>query len=652
MTQAMSGALETVGTELVLFALFCTGFILFRLSVVQKLFERKSNGVKGKGVTSPATNDCDTDNQLLPAKELEANWAAGKGDLVLAAWPKLEQFSVGATRAVIEALVDAHRQSEIVGTVQKILAADSSMRNQEVMAQVLEVLPSRAMDSEVRCLFVPRMQTKVTKRLTPEPAPVERSAAHAHAVRVRSAVQGRQPEKAVQLLLAMRDGGHLVPAACVVSVVRLLRESQQDSNVLQDLPSDVLSPDAVAALLDHAVRAGDSLLLREVHQRALADKVTLTTASCEVLLRGYSALGDSRAVEVFGEMIESGFEPSESALIAVVSLCAESRHVQMAEHAISHVRDVHGHVTLALYSALMKVYSHARLYHKTCDLYEAMKRDKVEPDTVIYGSLIKAAVESGRLELARHLFRESGNPDLLNYMSLIRAAGRERDVQKALMLLQELEQSPMAVDNTAYNCVLEVCVACSDRRAAEGLLRRMESAGQVDVISYNTYLKILLTEGLRDEVAATLKEMQGRGLKPNAVTYNSLVKDVVARQDLQGAWRLIEEMQQLGVKPDAFTCSILMKGVKHTSCPEDVDKIITLIERAKVTPDEVLVNCLLDACVRLRNVQRLTTVLEQFKATGVVPSLHACATLSEHTAMLAVWTAHGCFGASSLKSAK
>merc|ERR1719487_1016527 len=79
--------------------------------------------------------------------------------------------------------------------------------------------------------------------------------------------------------------------------------------------------------------------------------------------------------------------------------------------------------------------------------------------------------------------------------------------------------------------------------------------------------------------------------------------------------------------PDAFTCSILMKGVKHTSCPEDVDKIITLIERAKVTPDEVLVNCLLDACVRLRNVQRLTTVLEQFKATGVVPSLHACATL-------------------------
>lgn len=232
------------------------------------------------------------------------------------------------------------------------------------------------------------------------------------------------------------------------------------------------------------------------------------------------------------------------------------------------------------------------------------------------------------MELAHHLFKESGNPDLLNYMSLIRAAGRERNVQKALDLLGELERSPVSmVDVTAYNCVLEVCVACGDRAAAEGLLRQMEESGHVDVISYNTYLKILLSGGSHVEIENVLQGMRQRMLQPNAVTYNSLIKDLIARQDLQGAWKLIEEMEQDGVSPDAFTCSILVKGVKHVAGPDDVDKIIALIERAKVTPDEVLVNCLLDACVRLRNVQRLTQVLEQFKATGVVPSLHACATL-------------------------
>merc|ERR1719454_2001655 len=299
----------------------------------------------------------------------------------------------------------------------------------------------------------------------------------------------------------------------------------------------------------------------------------------------------------------------------------------MAKHVLRYACKTHGHATLPLYSAMMKVYGHSRLYEKTCDLYEMMRKDGVKPDTVVYGSLIKAAVESGRLELARQLFRESGNPDLLNCMSLIRAAGRERDVPKALELLEELEAAPLAIDATAYNCVLEVCVASGHRDVAEGLLKRMEKKGQVDVVSYNTYLKILFSSGLRTQVDAVLDSMRSRGIRPNAVTYNSLVKDAVMRQDLQGAWTFIGEMEKEGVSPDAFTCSILMKGVKHTSCPEDVDRIITLIERAKVTPDEVLVNCLLDACVRLRNVQRLTQVLEQFKATGVVPSLHACATL-------------------------
>lgn len=552
---SVSSIFETVGTELALFVLFCAGFLLFRLSVVQKLFAgyKSSAGLKGKSATAPMMGSFDVDTHKLPAKEQEAN-------------------------------CDNSDQ----------MSSDASAGKGGQMSPV---------------------------------ASADKSAAHAHAVRVRSAVQNKNTKDAVQMLLEMHSGGYTVPAACVVSVVRLLRECLPDSDVFEDLPFEVLSPDTIAALLDHAVRAGDSVLLRRVHHRAVAENVPLTTASREVLLRGYSALGDSRAVEVFDELLEGGFEPSESALVAVVSLCAESRHVQMAEHAVKYVREVKGSLTLALYSSLMKVYNGAHLYHKVCDLYDDMKRDSVEPDTVIYGSLIKSAVEGGRLELARHLFRESGNPDLLNYMSLIRAAGRERDVQKAVTLLEELEQSPMAVDNTAYNCVLEVCVNCNDRLSAKGLLKRMESSGQVDVISYNTYLKILLTEGLHDEVASVLKEMRSRALKPNAVTYNSLMKNIIARQDLPGAWRLVEEMEQVGVKPDAFTCSILMKGVKHTSSADDVDKIIALIDRAQVTPDEVLVNCLLDACVRLRNVQRLTVVLEQFKATGVVPSLHACATL-------------------------
>merc|ERR1719316_1344339 len=59
----------------------------------------------------------------------------------------------------------------------------------------------------------------------------------------------------------------------------------------------------------------------------------------------------------------------------------------------------------------------------------------------------------------------------------------------------------------------------------------------------------------------------------------------------------------------------------------DVDRTLSLIQRSGVTPDEVLVNTLLDACIRLRDVQRLTAALSTFRGSGVVPSEHAYGTV-------------------------
>jgi len=385
--------------------------------------------------------------------------------------------------------------------------------------------------------------------------------------------------------------------------------------------------DAAAAALERVARTGDLDLLREICHKAATDGYALPFLPCEGLLRSVAAAGEASAIEVFELLLAGNFEPTEPAITAVVSLCAESRHVRLAERVAGHARKVFGRLSLALYSALMKVYGHARLWHKTCDLFDDMRREGIEPDTAAYGSLIKAAVESGRHELAQQLFKESGNPDLLNYMSLIRAAGREHNVPKALRLLNELESSPLSADATAYNCALEACAACNDRTAADDLFQRMTRVGQVDVVSYNTYLKVLLANGAHADINAVLKEMSSKGCPPNVVTYNSMVKDAVGRQDTQRAWKLTDAMVRAGVMPDAFTCSILMKCVKHNPSSEDIDRIVGLVRRANVRPDEVLVNCLLDACVRLRDPQRITHVLEHFKASGVVPSPHAYSTL-------------------------
>jgi len=625
---------DAFGTELALLALFCAGFVLFRASTIQSLLFGPPKSWQHLKLRQERR---DADSKIPPTssnavKQLVTNWAAGRADLVLDAWSSLEFFTLDVLKAVVEAAVASHREFDVNSIIQQILAKHENMCSREAMNVALEALPqSQAqLAASIRSSFV-KAFSKSTKPIAScfqAPAPIVSAEEASLATGIIDAVQAKQFDQAKTRMSSMRAAGYKVPGSCFVTLVREAKESHPAHSILKEISADLFSVDSIVALIEHAIKIGDSTLLRDMNQRTEAMIVHQEPAVCEALLRCYAALGDSRAVEVFDDIVARGFAPSEGVLTAIISLCADSRHIQMAEHALKYARRTNVNAPLSLYAAMVKVYGHAQLYDKTCNLYEVMRQDAVEPDTVVYGSLIKAAVESGRLDLARRLFRESGNPDLLNYMSLIRAAGREKDLPKALALLEELEAAPVVtIDATAYNCVLEVCVSSGNRAAATKLLKRMEDKNHVDVVSYNTFLKILFADGAHLEIENVMLSMRGRGLKPNAVTYNSLVKDAITRQDMQKAWGLIGQMEADGTNPDAFTCSILMKGVKHAASSEVVDKVVDLIQRLNVTPDEVLMNCLLEAYVRLRNIPRLSQILEQFKGTGVVPSPHACALL-------------------------
>jgi len=635
----------SAGMELSLFALTCLGFFVFRSEKAQSLVACIWRiGGHGKKET------------YLPAKELEANFLSGHFQSVLDTWASLKHLSVGGLSAVVQSLVAMQRHPEIPEVVQRALKGHRDLRNADSMNAVLDGVSSaklpleclvamckafaeagvHANDVTVERLLPTLCQLSPTRALhfLSQVSNRKQWSVNTYAQLARMALKAKNLNDAIEYLHAMHDAGHIIPHSCLTLLLtRSADKSLSELNaVFRKLPSIQLPQETLAALLEQAAKTSDTELLIAMHKKALAENTCINVTAYEALLRGYAAIGDARAAHIFQEMVDKKIELSESMLVGLISVCADAKDVKLAERAAEYFRERNGRLTLPMYSALMKVYSQARFFQRACDLYDLLLQDGVKLDTVAYGCLIRAAVESGRLDLARKLFQESGNPDLINYMSLIRAAGRERNLAKALSLLEDLERSPIPIDTTAYNCVLDVCVACNNQQAAKDLFKRMRDGGHLDVISYNTYLKTLLSKncgstGSASDIAHVLQEMRSQGIKPNPVTYNSLINAAISRGDLLGAWQYVEDMEGQGIQVDAFTCSILMKGVKHSSKRDDVEKVLALIERAKVSPDEVLVNSLLDACVRLRNGPLLTRVLTQFRATGVVPSLHAYATL-------------------------
>jgi len=65
--------------------------------------------------------------------------------------------------------------------------------------------------------------------------------------------------------------------------------------------------------------------------------------------------------------------------------------------------------------------------------------------------------------------------------------------------------------------------------------------------------------GLALKVVETLKEMKELGLKPDILTYNS-VMELFGRLRMEDeAWALVDDMKALGIMPDVETYKFLLK---------------------------------------------------------------------------------------------
>ena len=114
------------------------------------------------------------------------------------------------------------------------------------------------------------------------------------------------------------------------------------------------------------------------------------------------------------------------------------------------------------------------------------------------------------------------------------------------------------------------------------------------VMHYNTLLKgyavrhsRLEAEVLIDKMTRTARKAQA-GVKPDVVTFTTLMKLYVDTKDAKGAETVLERMTQTGVKPDVVTFSSLLKLYVDRKDAKGAEKVLESMTRAGVKPDKII----------------------------------------------------------------
>mmetsp|Transcript_36262 Transcript_36262/g.67748 ORF Transcript_36262/g.67748 Transcript_36262/m.67748 type:complete len:1020 (+) Transcript_36262:109-3168(+) len=474
-------------------------------------------------------------------------------------------------------------------------------------------------------------QARVEQIRSELPAARIQVSARGYALIIKGYLKSGLIDAALQQTLEMQAAAFTVPPLAVTHLVRAACEAGRGVEIFNSIHKQILlTPEAATFLLEDCLKRSDLSQARYVEQiaRQQAGSSPLCVGAYNALLKNCVGHGDLHALELFEEMQKQNVRISETLCVGLLSRCAETKFLRFADDITKFVREHHS-MTLAVYSALMKVYAYAGMYDKACDLYEQIIAQGLEPDAMMYGCLMKFAVECGRTDLSRELFDKTPTLDIQNYMSLIRAAGRDKDIERAFSVLNKLKESSMKPDIVVYNCVLDVCVSLGDLSRAHKLMAEMRKINKFDIVTYNTLLKGYCSQGDIHRAKDLVLDMEKSGLHPNDVSFNSLINVAVSRNMWQEAWESVDMMERSGVKADPYTVSIMMKALKKTKDSKHVGRALAMLDHSglDVCSDEILLNTVLETCIRHREHCRLHSILDAVGKSSLQPSVHTYGSL-------------------------
>lgn len=248
---------------------------------------------------------------------------------------------------------------------------------------------------------------------------------------------------------------------------------------------------------------------------------------------------------------------------------------------------------LLFYESTMKQLAGQKHYHLALAVYDRLEADGLEPSAVTCSCLINFAAEIGELDRAICFFKKlaaTTTPSIRAYMTVLRVHGRRQDWSSSLTTFRDMQRRGVHVDSLVLNVILATGVSAGQIDSVEGLLAEADGYKPpiTDVVSYNTVAKCYAQHNDLDGAKSVIARIWQRGLKPNAITFNSVMDAAVRSRRSAEAWDLLKEMRRAGLRPDKYTCSILVKGLVHEATPQQVRNAIDLLHEVDKALDKTL----------------------------------------------------------------
>lgn len=209
------------------------------------------------------------------------------------------------------------------------------------------------------------------------------------------------------------------------------------------------------------------------------------------------------------------------------------------------------------------------------------------------------------------------------YSKACKLLNLEKNPRIIIDAVDEYRAEGFAVSVKMFKVLLNLCRAAEDAEMGLWVLRKMKEFGCMpDTVSYNVVIRVLVAKGRFDEAMGLLREMDSINILPDMVTYVSVIKGLCDAGSLEAALGLIKLMKGHGCVPNTVVYSTILDGIcMHGSLDMALQFLGGMEEKKEeCKPNVVTYTTLIKGFVEKGRSNEAVRILDQMADSGLKPN--------------------------------
>eukprot|EP01018_Ginkgo_biloba_P023309 Gb_30523 [translate_table: standard] len=314
--------------------------------------------------------------------------------------------------------------------------------------------------------------------------------------------------------------------------------------------------------------------------------------SWNTMIAGYSQNGQvNEALTLFYKMQLGNVTPDS---VTMVSILPSYAHLGVLQQG----KMIHGFIIrggfesdVSIVNSLVAMYAKCGSIELSSQLFDSM----IKRDVVSWNAMIAGYVQNGHANEALKLIHEmqlaGTKPNLITMVSVLPACAHLSDLQQGKLIHGYIIRSRFESDVCVETALIDMYAKCGSIEIARKVFDKMSKRNE---ISWSAMISGYGMNGKGQEALALFSQMQQTDLKPNHITFISVLSACSHAGLVDEGWQYFDCMRQdYSITP----------GMEHYACMVDLlgragclDEAQDFIKRMPLEPSACVWGALLSAC--------------------------------------------------------